>query len=83
MSCHWSRSGLGGSREAERGGSAEIYFELARAGRFEDFRWFALSQGVALEVVEELWRDTREVVGAAGHAPEATIRESEGPGRPL
>jgi hypothetical protein len=53
---------------------AEIYLELARAGRRDDFRWFALSQGVAVEMVEDLWRDTRAVVGAAGRAPEAAAR---------
>jgi hypothetical protein len=46
--------------------SAEIYLELARAGRREDFRWFALSQGVGLERVDKLWQETREIVGAGG-----------------
>lgn len=68
MSCHWSRAAPGPPRDAEGGrpltGTAAVYGELARAGRREDFRWFALSQGVAREMVDELWRDTRLMVGA-------------------
>jgi len=36
--------------------AAEVFRNLAEAGRGEDFRWFALSQGVPSERVDELWR---------------------------
>lgn len=34
---------------------AAAYVDLARAGRREDFRWLALSQGVPAEAVDDLW----------------------------
>lgn len=59
MSCRFSVSRSGGARAADLLGgadAAELFQDLADAGRGEDFRWFALSQGVPPERVEELWR---------------------------
>jgi hypothetical protein len=36
-------------------GLAAVYAELAEAGRWEDFRWLAASQGLARERIEALW----------------------------
>jgi hypothetical protein len=37
------------------GGIAAVYAELAEAGRWEDFRWLAESQGLARERIDALW----------------------------
>jgi hypothetical protein len=34
---------------------ATIYRELAEAGRWDDFRWLARSQGLTTERIAELW----------------------------
>ena len=36
-------------------GIAAVYAELAEAGRWEDFRWLAESQGLARERIDLLW----------------------------
>ncbi len=60
MSCHFSISKprrvtdlLGGPDVAE------LYRDLVRLERREDFRWLALSQGVPAERIDELWRFVR------------------------
>lgn len=35
----------------------ELLLDLAAAGREDDFRWLARSQGVPGEMVERLWRN--------------------------
>jgi hypothetical protein len=60
MSCRFSVSGrrsvaaLLGESEV-----ADLYDDLADADRYLDFRWLALSQGVPVERIEELWRFLR------------------------
>lgn len=59
MSCRFSVSGAGRRRVADLIGGAEVgelYRDLVRADRRDDFRWLALSQGVPPERIEELWR---------------------------
>ncbi|HEX9822638.1 MAG TPA: hypothetical protein VGD07_23820, partial [Methylomirabilota bacterium] len=46
-------------------GVAAVYAELAEAGRWEDFRWLAESQGLARERIDALWTGLR----AAGERP--------------
>jgi hypothetical protein len=38
---------------------AAVYAELAEAGRWEDFRWLAESQGLARERIDALWTGLR------------------------
>jgi len=40
-------------------GVAAVYAELAEAGRWEDFRWLAESQGLARERIDALWTGLR------------------------
>lgn len=35
---------------------AEAYIDLFQAGRDEDFRWLARSQGLSADRADELWR---------------------------
>jgi hypothetical protein len=59
MSCHFSISGAGRRSVANLIGGgevAELYRDLVRADRHDDFRWLALSQGVPPERIEDLWR---------------------------
>lgn len=41
--------------------AAELARDLATAGRRDDFRWFARSQGVPDERLDELWRHLRRL----------------------
>ncbi len=34
---------------------ASVYRELAESGRWDEFRWLARSQGVAVDRIAELW----------------------------
>lgn len=54
MSC---RAASGGLRldVVETGPLAEVYVDLVRADRRDDFRWLARSQGLAASRAEELW----------------------------
>ncbi|OGL00065.1 MAG: hypothetical protein A3I14_00825 [Candidatus Rokubacteria bacterium RIFCSPLOWO2_02_FULL_73_56] len=57
MSCRFSISGRPSVADLITAPeAAELYRDLVTAGRYHDFRWFALSQGVPEERVEELWR---------------------------
>lgn len=43
--------------EATQGAAlAEVYVHLFRAGRHEDFRWLARSQGLSADRADELWQ---------------------------
>ena len=46
--------------------AAELYRDLVAADRYQDFRWFALSQGVPEERVDELWRHLGAVGASRG-----------------
>ena len=56
MSCRFSVSGRPSVTDLITAPeAAELYRDLVALGRYQDFRWFALSQGVPEERVEELW----------------------------
>lgn len=57
MSCRWTlRAGLGDTDAClDAPGASAVYADLARAGRKDDFHWFARSQGVPEERLEGLW----------------------------
>ena len=38
---------------------AAVYIELAEAGRWDDFRWLAESQGLTARCTVELWDELR------------------------
>lgn len=44
------------SEETEGTALAEVYVDLFQAGRDEDFRWLARSQGLSADRADELWR---------------------------
>lgn len=46
--------------------TTELLVELARSGREEDFRFLAASQGVAPELLNDLWRGTLARLGQRG-----------------
>jgi hypothetical protein len=48
---------------AEAGLLAEVYVELVRTGRQEDFRWLARSQGLAASRTDELWAQLTRRLG--------------------
>jgi hypothetical protein len=56
MSCRWTLN-LRGAPDAwlDTPETVSLYFELARAGRKDEFCWFARSQGVPDDRVEVLW----------------------------
>ncbi len=69
MSCRWTRTSAAGDTDHHLDGSdaAAIYRELARGWRWEEFRWFARSQGVPYENIERMW----SAAVAASHADAA------------
>jgi len=57
MSCRFSISSRPSAAELIATPEAsELYRDLVAADRYHDFRWFALSQGVPEDRVDELWR---------------------------
>ena len=42
---------------------AEVYVELFRAGRREEFRWLARSRGLSGTRVDELWQELTRRLG--------------------
>jgi len=59
-------------REPE--GIAAVYAELAKAGRREDFRWLAESQGLARERIDALWAGLSELSARRRPGAERTWR---------
>jgi hypothetical protein len=55
MSCRLSVSPPRRVAELVRAEVADLYRDLVRAGRRDDFRWLARSQGVPAERIDELW----------------------------
>ena len=61
MSCRFNLSGRESVAALIGAEVVDLYRDLAIADRQDDFRWLALSQGVPVERVEELWRFLRAV----------------------
>ncbi len=55
MSCRLSVSPRRRVAELVTAEAAELYRDLVRADRRDDFRWLARSQGVPAERIDELW----------------------------
>jgi hypothetical protein len=65
MSCRFSVSGPRRVADLIGPDVAELYHDLVRMDRRDDFRWLALSQGVPAERVDELWRFLRAPAAVA------------------
>jgi hypothetical protein len=62
MSCRWACAGAATGPAPlvaleTVGDAAATYMDLARALRWDDFRWFARSRGMSPEAIDRLWRE--------------------------